>query len=292
MSPLRALLFLSALALCAAPLRAQSASLIDSCPSDPTDHLPALTYDVASFHKAIDTGRTSIQEPGRQATYTASGVSLKNLLENAFGIHDYQLSGAPGWLETQRYDIRASADEEASKKLESLTSCQARIVRRHMMQALLADRMKLTIQRSTREMSGYTLVIAKGGVKMQAAPADPPSDATAHTADTPSRKGSSMSMRSNGVAFDVNATAYTLDFVALWLSGQMHAPVEDKTGLKDKYDFTLHFATDEMRGASTEQSDLPTLTTAIQEQLGLKLEPAKVTVEIITIDHVEQPSEN
>jgi uncharacterized protein (TIGR03435 family) len=143
-----------------------------------------------------------------------------------------------------------------------------------MEQSLLADRFKLKVHFETREMPGFALVIAKGGPKL-----------------TPAKDGEStrLSLHQN----EMTATAITLDqwIHSPFLGGRV---VVDQTGLKGTYNFTLTWSDQPVNSDAGQENgtDAPSLFTAVQEQMGLKLVPTKAPVEVIVIDHIERPSEN
>ena len=206
--------------------------------------------------------------------FTTRYTTLINLLQMAYGMDRQQIVGGPAWVATDEYDIDAVASDPD----------QMAHHREEMLQKLLADRFKLTTHREQRELPMYVLVVAKGGPKLK-------------TAD-PSEAQGSFCERLGQCTFKRDA----LPHFARWLSfAVLNKPVEDKTGLTGAFDFTLKWTPDESQfggmgfhvpppadGASA----LPELFTAIQDQLGLKLEPQKVSAEVLVIDHVERPSEN
>ncbi len=187
---------------------------------------------------------------------------LRGLIRIAYGVNDAQVTGGPKWVEADRFDIAGKADGPAGGPalLE-------------MLQTLLADRFKLVFHREQRTVTGYALTVAKGGVKMQA------SDS----------QGSS----SNGGRGRIDAKGYHMSQLAERLTRLLHAPVEDATGTTAGFDFSLRFTPEEMAVAGAAKDDsAPTIFTALQEQLGLKLEARKVQMEVIVIDSAEKPSEN
>ena len=170
-----------------------------------------------------------------------------------------------------------------------------------MLQALLADRFKLTVHRETRELPVYSLVIGKNGPILQETKPDP--SAPPAPGPAASRGGSSIriSKMSSGPA-TMTALHTSASDLADSLSVQLGRTVLDKTGLTSRYDFTLKWTADDAQlplpsgsapppSLTTDPSG-PTLFTAVQEQLGLKLEPGKGPVEVVVIDHVERPSGN
>jgi uncharacterized protein (TIGR03435 family) len=192
--------------------------------------------------------------------FFAHYTPLKSLIGLAYGVDGAYVQGAPNWLGAQLYDIEAKVDGNALLTLEQM---------RPLLQNLLEQRFHLTIHREQKEVSGYALVVAKGGPKLQ----------TAKGGEQPYGY-----ILPDGLQ-DQNAPIQSL---ASMLTISAGGPVVDKTGIVGKFDFKLKFAT-----ANHPDSNLPDLFTAVQEQFGLKLVPQKVPVETLVIDHVDKiPTEN
>lgn len=228
--------------------------------------LPALaqspSFEVASIKPNNNGGGPSYQaeSPGR---YTAVNITIGTLIEYAFGVKNFQISGGPGWLNGDRYDIAATTGTSKDLKAEELQPY---------LQALLAERLQLRFHRETKEMQVYALGIAKAGPKLTAHAG--PGDTSANMTNRPDK--SSMKCTNRSMKSFADNLGRSLDQVVI-----------DKTGLSGGYDFTLEWAPN-----PTPDSPEPSLFTALQEQLGLKLESTKGPVEIIVIDNIERPSEN
>ena len=254
-------------------------------------------------------------DPG-QVTY--SGVSLKDLLTNAYGVKPFQITG-PGWLDSERYDIAAKIPEGTTKEQFKL-----------MLQNLLAERFHMTLHHETKDLPLYELVVAKNGPKMEPSAEDPSVDSKAPIAPPApgkdgfpqlpaGRKGAFM-MRMPG-RMRIAASVQTTSALADMLGNQVGSPVVDKTGLTGTYDYTLEFAPEpgqgpfaglppppppagdagapgglaggQLPGNSANQGDAPSLFTAIQEQLGLRLEKKKGPLDTLVIDRADKvPTEN
>jgi uncharacterized protein (TIGR03435 family) len=236
--------------------------------------------------------------PGRM---TATNVTVKRLIEFAYQdnrkslqLRDDQISGGPAWINSDRFDIDAKVEDSMIEKEKTLPFSEWANQVRLMLQSLLADRFQLKVQFETKEMPEYALVLAKGGSKLAAstvAPlgpvvSGPPPPGGPRLRQVPGQiTGTGM-----GIGNLVDALAQQRD-----LEGRA---VVDQTGLKDRYDFTLHW-TPEVQGGpngpvldSAPAPDELSIFTALQEQLGLKLEATKGPVQLVVIDHVEEPSPN
>jgi uncharacterized protein (TIGR03435 family) len=201
--------------------------------------------------------------------FISNGMALKVIVGTAYGKFSFQILGGPAWFESDRYNIDAKPDSTLGEQLLKLSWPQRERVQRQMLQALLADRVKLKTHEETRELPLFALVVAKGGLKLRDAKAGEPYRMTV----------------GNG---KIVAQGISMDDLCEQLTGTVNHIVSNKTGLTGIYDFTLRY-TDEL---STIDSSTPSLYTALQEQLGLKLESTKGPVGVLVIDHVERPSEN
>jgi uncharacterized protein (TIGR03435 family) len=194
-------------------------------------------------------------------------ASLKQILQAAYDLRPtVDITGGPSWFDSDRFDIEAKA-EDPSK------TTQAQI--QQMLQQLLADRFKLKLHREDKEVSGSLLVVAENGLKLKKA-AD---------TDRPPVGGRPGDMIFRGASMDV---------LAELLSGMMGRPVQDKTGLAGQYTFTLKWAPDFTPPEFERPADPsgPALVTALQEQLGLRLQSGRVPVLIVVVDSAEKPLPN
>ena len=235
----------------------------------------------------------------------ATNVPLLWLVQSAYGVDGPQISGAPSWLNSDRYDVDARMDSSVVDALEKLTVDERKLARRKMLQSLLADRMKLVVHHDSKEMPIFSLVIAKNGPKLQESkPAAAPAEGTGGSAGG---RGSGLGMSMGSEEGMMTATFHDspISYVAGWLQGNLRTPVYDKTGLTGVYDFKLKWMPERNRSAvpagdvsngqpavATSDPAGPTLLDAIQDQLGLKLESGKGPVDAIVIDHIERPSGN
>jgi uncharacterized protein (TIGR03435 family) len=189
----------------------------------------------------------------------------------AYGITPRQI-GVLDPIMYEKYDVQASADHSVPR---------AEMLR--MLQSLLAERFKLRIRRETRELPIYALVINKGGPRLQSNQEQLPWNLTRAEGNEQHRGRVNHLTFENESMPDFAAVLSTLLAVGRF--------VVDKTGLSGIYDFELNFTPSDLPGPSTD-SDAPSVFTAIQEQLGLRLEPQRAPVEFLVIEHVERPDEN
>jgi bla regulator protein blaR1 len=266
------------------------------------------TFDVASI-KPSDPNSHNVNFNSSPGLINISGATAKLLIQEAYDVRDTQISGGPGWVGVDRFDIMAKIVREAvapgtAKPSEDQAAAAAR--QRERLRNLLADRFRLKTRRETRELTVYALTIAKNGPKIKKSKADDPAPTIADNKEPGPGRGSVMRVGRGQIAVQ----AIPLSDLARVLSQQLGRTVIDKTGLEGDYDFTLEWAPDQGSGspfggpaepsaketgqgsAGGSESGGPTLFAAIQEQLGLKLESQKAQVEMLVIESIEKPSEN
>ena len=221
-------------------------------------------FEVASV-KPSQSGKETIQtSPG---TLTMRNVTLISCLTWAYGVQRYQIvnTGAGlGWVGSARYDIVAKTQVPAPGDQMKL-----------MLQALLADRFHLAIRRENRSISIFALVAAKGGPKFHESEGD-------------------GKMELKPLPAGVVARFATMEDLANLLAGRLETPVVDQTGLKGRYDFTIDvssFVGDPAKPGPV-QDMAAVLVTALQEQLGLRLESKKGPVDMLIVEGAARPSEN
>lgn len=210
--------------------------------------------------------------------------TLRAILETAYEVREFQTLEGPNWVGSERYDILAnSADAPQSGTApEDIKTTRLRL------QALLAQRFKPKVHRETRELPEYALEAAKGGPKLANA------EASSVSSNTPTGI-----QRSCG---QMIGTKTTMANLSLMLSRQLDRTVLDRTGLIGKYNFRFEWTPEagpcstSANGATTERatvpSDAPSIFTALQETLGLRLESIKGPVDSLVIDYAERPSQN
>jgi uncharacterized protein (TIGR03435 family) len=211
--------------------------------------------------------------------FTATNVTLQNLIEWAYNVEGFQISGAPGWVDNERYDVQAKIDSSIADELRGLSEEQRGAKQQPMLLELLADQFKLEVHRGTSELPVYELVVAGSGPKLQQA-----------------KPGESPLIRFGrgliaGQSTPIGPTGNGRPSLVGQLSFHLQRPVLDKTGLEGIYDFSLEWTPADRQGAEHG----PSIFAAVQEQLGLKLLQSNeqtAPVQTLVIDHVEKPSEN
>ena len=264
-------------------------------------------FEVATIkpNKVADDRRGLYMSRGK---FTVTGMPIAEVIRFAYDLKsDAQLAGGPSWVNSNKLDIEAKESDAQVQAFAKIPSEQMVSQVRLMVQSLLADRFNLKIGHDTKELPVYALVVAKNGPKMtvtEAPSLNPPGAGTPE--DTPhktprSRTGIQMNGRG-----ELEGMSTTTDLLADVLSRQQELGnrlVLDKTGLTDHYNWKLTWTPSNTEapmsadgtaapGGPAADASAPSLFTALQEQLGLKLEPQKAPVNVIVIDHIDPPSPN
>ena len=281
------------------PIHAQSASAPAAGSTATGSAQAGPTFEVASVKPNKSGDQRVMMQLPPNGRITATNIPLRMLLRQAFDVQDFQIVGGPNWIASDRFDIVAKAPDGMTTGPEQI---------RPMLRALLADRFKLVTHHETREMAIYSLVLARAdgklGPKLSAAKVDcearfsaarrggPPPECPA-----PGQPIECGFMMGGG---NMNVGGMPMLELARALSPMVGRIVIDKTGLKGRYDFQLAFAPEGRgfgpgpAGAEPPPADpnTPSLFTALQEQLGLKLESERGPVDVVIIDRVELPTED
>jgi uncharacterized protein (TIGR03435 family) len=218
-------------------------------------------FEVASIKENTSGSQNSSNRTAGER-YSGTNVSLVSLLRIAYAVQEFQIAGYPAWAETDKFDVEAKMESGANLRDFPL-----------MLQKLLAERFKLVVHREPRQAPIYTLAVMKDGPKFK--PGDP----------------SNCNERSGGFnasPTEINGTCVSMDQFAARLSRSIGTHVVDGTSLKGVFDFKVSWLADDRfsgRGASAN----PTLFTAIQEQLGLRLQSGRGPVDTLVIDRAEKP---
>jgi uncharacterized protein (TIGR03435 family) len=273
---MRILLQVALAALSVLTAQAQVAPAADPCAT--TANRPA--FDVVSIKPAQAAVNGWMRRSPDGLTFTGS---LSTVIRYAYNLQKFQMSGGPDWLGTQDWEIRAKSDSPDADVSELSDVQRQALWDKHMqeLQSMLAERFQFRCHMVEKEMPVYELVVAKGGSKLKESTAE-------------ASKRADVSIRVYGNAESAKGTAVAISRIALVLTGAAGRPVIDKTGLAGSYDFALDWETEPQNGtqAATDALAGASIYTAVEEQLGLKLQPAKSEVSVMIIDRAEKPAEN
>jgi uncharacterized protein (TIGR03435 family) len=229
-------------------------------------------YDVVSI-KPNHSGSGSVDVDSTNDRCVATNISVKKLLQDAYDIKEDLISGVQGPVDEARFDVIAKMTEPDPVAVRKLSHKQ----RGAMLLPFLVERFQLEAHVETRTLPVYELVVMQGGQKFKPTAED-------------KKHGHSMSTHGNNGSSEMTADNVSMTDLSKALANYVHRPVIDKTGFVGSYDFSLKWSNE---GDSEAHPDAaPVIFTALPEQLGLKLQPAKGSVETLVVDHVEMPSEN
>jgi uncharacterized protein (TIGR03435 family) len=235
-----------------------------------------LVFEVATIKPSIP------DAPGKLFTVRGRDVmtintTLSDLITFAYNVHTRQISGGPSWMDTEKFDVTGRPQADGQPNDRQL---------RGLVQNLLEDRFKLAVHRDKKELPAYVIVVGTNGPRLT-------------RNDTNPNGLPSLLFKGLGMLPAVNASMS--DFARVMQTAVLDRPVVDRTGIQGRYDFTLTWTPDDSQfrsmgvrvpPPSNDANAPPGLFTAIQEQLGLKLESTDAPVEVIVIDRVEKPSAN
>lgn len=265
-----------------------SASLLAQGPiTEEPNYKPTLTFDLATIRLAPPPGENfhvTITSPPHSSHFEAINLPVKTLLQLAYGF-DSPVIGAPDWVANAFYNIQARSDEAADARLAKLPENEVRLEKRNALRVLLAGRLDLKTHLESRNSAIYNLVLAKGGMKMQAVPA------VAAPAGEPLPPTAPANLQAHGSQHGLEFVGADAPLRAITgaLSSMVEAPVVDKTGLAGTYNYTLRFGRE---WSASDPDSWPSIFTAVQEQLGLKLESVHESVPNLVIDRMTKPTEN
>jgi uncharacterized protein (TIGR03435 family) len=257
---------------------------------------PRPEFEVASIKLNKSADFRAMIMPARGGRFTANNIPLQLLITLAYRIKDFQLSGAPPWLTSERYDIEAKAEKDPGGEFDAMLP---------LLQTLLEDRLQLKFHRETKELSVYALVVAKAGKLHEAEGECGPRPTTLPPPPEPGKLPAAPCGGFFMFPGRLSGQKVSISQLIDSLSRFTNRVVLDKTNLTGKYDINLDYTPEQGQGQAPPpppppgmpplppiDPNGPSLFTALQEQLGLKLESQKGPVEMLVIDHVERPSEN
>lgn len=235
-----------------------------------------VAFDVASV-KRNDTGQSGGGVGLRPNGYAATNALLRTIVAHAYRMKRTFVIGGPDWIDSERYDISARASGDATE--EELYA---------MTRALLIDRFHLVVRQETRDLPVYALVRARSDGRL--GPNLRPSTPDCAAAGNPCGMSSTGFTNGGGI---VMTKGRTLSDLASALGGMLDRNVVDNTGLSGTYEIDLKWGPDDVRvGADAAGNDSPPIFTAIQEQLGLKLQPTRGPVAVLVIDSIQRPAKD
>ncbi len=236
---------------------------------------PQHKFEVASIKPGDPNAQNVRIGPGPQGGLRTENTTTLTLITFSYDLRDFQILGGPGWIKTERYNVTGTPDqpEDAPNPAMGRAKFEGHFNRqRERMRALLMDRFGLVMRAETREMPIYALTIAKGGHKL--------------TVVTDDKKGPNFSTRRGSMT----GTAIDISMLTRSLSSLAGRPVVDETGLTGAFDLKMEWTPDE--GAGPDAAAGPSIFTALQEQLGLKLESKKGPAQVLVIEKIEKPTAN
>lgn len=220
------------------------------------------SFEVASVRPSDGSELDGSWSPPGTGKFTAHNLSLQWLIVLAYGIDANQIANKPTWLGATHFDVAAKPAGNIALSREEL---------RPLLQSLLQERFHLVTHTETRQMPGYALMVAKDGPKLE-----------------PTKGSKFPGYRVSVTDKQLNGLNWSMPYLATMLQHAAGRPVADKTGLSGSYDIKLDFSSN-----TSADDGLPSIFTAIQKTLGLKLEPQNIPVEFLVIDHVDRtPTEN
>jgi uncharacterized protein (TIGR03435 family) len=262
---------------------------------------PATSFEVATIkptdpdpYRKVDIGITF--SPGR---FHVKGQTVNDLIKFAYNIKsDDRITGEPTWVNTDRYDIEAKVEDSLASELQKLPSHQQREQIGRMVQSLLASRFDLTCSHGTKVLSVYNLVVAKNPPKLVPTKVAPPAPANSDLPEKPVFRG----MKAGGGRILAQSAPVSQLVDALNAQPEIGGrTVLDKTGLKGAYDFSLQWTPQQTLGSTSSETEViaslasssgPSLFVALQEQLGLKLESARGSTDVLVVEQIKKPTEN
>jgi uncharacterized protein (TIGR03435 family) len=260
---------------------AQTGPPVPQSVATPADHsTDTPTFDVASVHLSVSSpdGHHHIWNDIHESHFRTGNLFIRDLIQYGYNLPKSQIVGGPAWLDLAMYDIDAKSSPEQDARLKAMLDADAALQKQLMVRELLKERFSLATHEETRVLPVYNMVLAKGGAKFQ------PSDHSGTTIDAG---------RSH---IHVQGSDDTMGLLARELAQSQGRVVVNKTRLTGRYDLTLRWTPDDastpLLNGEPDPNAPPGLFTAIQDQLGLKLESRKGPVPVLVIDHIEHPSAN
>jgi uncharacterized protein (TIGR03435 family) len=264
------------------------------------DGKPLPSFEVASIKPGDPSERNRGFSSPDSSQFRVINMTAKGLVTYVYGLKDFQLTGGPDWANSKIYSINAKVEDSMAKNIQGMPRLERQRQMRMMLHSLLIERFKLSVSHVTKDEPEYALVVAKGGPKLT------PTASVAPAANAPGAralpgKGPHLLLSNGNISAIDQPVSGLADLLAFMPEIEGHLVV-DHTGITGNYDYTVQFSSEALdqkfaQGAGAPppvaSSDSgPSIFTALEEQLGLKLEMTRGPVEIYTIEHIEEPSEN
>ena len=234
---------------------------------------PAPAFDVASVRPNVSGSYSSTTRALPNRSFQMVNVHLKAMIGYAYDVRHFQIVGGPDWTDAERFDVDARAPADSPDDVGTAA----------MLRTLLADRFKLIVRRDTREDPVYVLVRMR-----RDGPLGPQVKSSTRDCSAPSAGSCGVDMTTDGRGSTIHATAVSMKEVAATLGGLVDRVVLDQTGLDGRFDLELRFTREGVAGGIA--GDTPSIFSALQEQLGLRLEPSRGPVGVLVIESVERPT--
>jgi bla regulator protein blaR1 len=297
MQPQKTLLFIAvALVTTAIPMSSQT----------PADSRPSFEVATIKPNATGDRRMAIMRQPSGR--FIATGVTLKMLMGFAYRLADFQISGGPNWINTDRWNIEAKPEDGSIPPPAGPPDPLVPDKLSLMVQSLLEERFQLKMHRETKELAAYELVPAPGGIKIkasedQSSPYKTPAPGEAPPPPPRPQPGGSVPRGSMRMGRgDLEGTAVPIATLIQTLSQQLRRPVIDKTGLTGLLDYKLQWTPELGQGPGipggpegpppASDNSGPSIFTAVQEQLGLRLVSTKAPAEVLVIETAEKPTDN
>ncbi|HKV46736.1 MAG TPA: M56 family metallopeptidase [Candidatus Acidoferrales bacterium] len=273
-------------------------SLHSSAPDD--DGKPLPSFEVASIKPGDPSERGRGFGSPDPSQFRVINMTARGMVEFVYGLKDFQLIGGPDWAKSKIYTINAKVEDSIAKSMQGMSRQERQRQQRMMLHSLLIERFKLRTTHTTQIAPEYALVVAKGGPKLTPTTWVAPAPGAPGTQAVPG-KGTHLLLNNGSISAINQPVSGLADLLAFMPEIEGHLVV-DHTGITGNYDYNVKFSSQALDRKFAQEAGAPppaevddsgpSIFTALEEQLGLKLEMTKGPVDIYTIEHIEEPSEN
>ncbi|HWH57444.1 MAG TPA: TIGR03435 family protein [Terriglobales bacterium] len=252
-------------------------------------YTPKFTYEVVAIKKSLslDSLAAGTSDLPHSGELSAIHQPVEVLIQDAYGVDSANISGGPAWIGSDLFDVQAKSSSSVNTQLSSFDDDAARFEKKNMLQALLSEKFSLKVHWVTKEMPAYALVVLKGGPKIKES--QPNSSYALGSGDASDINASQIQIFPSISGHQLVARGLSTSSLVSVLGHEMNTTVLDHTGLGGNYDFTLEFLPE---GREDNSDAWPRVFVAVEDQLGLKLEPTITSISILVIDSIKQPTSN